>query len=578
MAVRIRSRYIGDRDATVGVAIYVGEPPLLLDNCVVEEVSWSWASTSDNGVVTVADAGGGTLTLYDPDRRFDPANDQATDPLTKIGTRVQVIVAGVPAFTGRVDDVAHDLTTAQVALVDDISALASVQFVETAVPAETAAARIGRILDLAAWPAAKRDVTAGGVNLQAGTVAADAWSELVEVNRNELGALWVRPDGAVAFRPRATAWAQNPTAQMTFGCPPSDVPLVALATRGDQSDLVNVLSAARRTGTQRTVTDALSLSTFGRHSHVQNDLEVASDPLRDAWQDFYLRRQAQPIRGVGGFACRPGAAAIAKALALPFGAVVQVKDEGHGPPIDRLARWVGTRWKIEPHRVELVAVTGEDASFKPVTRSMTIDTPAEWEAASMGLKNGGFESGTTGWGTLAPGHTVVATPSSGAYALQLVAPSPVAQGNTLSDPIPVTPGMFYVGGCTYRGSSGNTGTGRIGIDVRWYDAAGAQISAVGLVNVAPGNVATWVYVTAVTAPAVPGNAVTARLAIYNGVSGVVAGDTSYIDDVFFGLNAAYRDPGAAVRVVPAIPADHLVLRDILEAVADVERPTPSEDG
>ena len=50
-------------------------------------------------------------------------------------------------------------------------------------------------------------ITTGGVNLQAGTVAADAWSELVEVNRNELGALWVGYDGKVYWRPRSLAWA-----------------------------------------------------------------------------------------------------------------------------------------------------------------------------------------------------------------------------------------------------------------------------------------------------------------------------------------------------------------------------------
>jgi hypothetical protein len=575
MAVRIRSRYIGDRDATVGVAIYVGEPPLLLDNCVVEEVAWAWASTSDNGVVTVADAGGGTLTLHDPDRRFDPANDQATDPLTKIGTRVQVIVAGVPAFTGRVDDVAHDLVTCQVALVDDISALASIQFVETAVPAETSSARIGRILDLAAWPAAKRDIAAGGIGLQAGTVAADAWSELVEVNRNELGALWITPAGSVAFRPRATAWGQNPTTQMVFGCPPSDVPLVALSTRGDQSDLVNILSAARRTGTQRTVTDSPSLVAFGRHSHVQNDLEMATDALRDAWQDFYLRRQAQPIRGVGGFACRPGAAAIAKALALPFGAVVQIKDEGHGPPIDRLARWVGTRWAIQPHLVELVAVTGEDASFKPVARSLAIDTPAEWLAAAVPsmVANGSFEQGGTGWnvtgtqitfpvhGFAVDGASIARIAGDGATATPTISTGATA--------VPMQPLMTYRLRAYGRRIGGTANGFRVALNVR---GTGATVFGAVVLDWPvndPGGYREGYYTTIAGQ-----NSAEVYAQILTGVAPVA--EVWALDDITLTpqANVAYREPGVA-------PANYQgaagALRGrIVDALDDVTRPTPSE--
>jgi len=167
---------------------------------------------------------------------------------------------------------------------------------------------------------------------------------------------------------------------MVFGCPPSDAYLIELETRGDQSNLVNILTASRRGGTARTVTDSTSLASFGRHTHVQNDLELADDATRDLWQDFYLRRQATPVRGVGGFVSRPGSAAIAEALALPFGSIVQVVDSGHGPDLDRPARWIGSRWSLRPSVVELVAVVGEDASIREVDRTLVIDTAAEWAA------------------------------------------------------------------------------------------------------------------------------------------------------------------------------------------------------
>ena len=376
-SVQLRSRYHLRADSLIPVALYVGTPPVLVDGCVIEEISWGWGAGSDAGVLTVADAGGGTIRLYDPERRFDPTNDDSTAVITEIGTRIQVQLAGLPAFTGRVDDVSHDLTTADIAVVDDVSALAAIQFVETSVPAEVASARISRILDLASWPAAARDITAGGVPLQAGTVSQDAWSELVEVTRNELGALWIGPNGFLAWRPRASAWAGG-TPSVVFGCPPSDAYLIAMDTRSDQAALVNVLSASRRGGTARTVTDSPSLTSYGRRSHVQNDLELADDPTRDLWQDFYLRRQATPARGIAGFLTRPGSAAIKKILPLPFGAIVRVVDSGHGPDIDRPARWIGAHWTIQPHLIELVSVTGEDASIRRVERHLVIDTPTEW--------------------------------------------------------------------------------------------------------------------------------------------------------------------------------------------------------
>jgi hypothetical protein len=520
----------------VPVAIYLGDPGELVEGCDVVEVSWSWGAGDDSGVTTAADAGTGVIRLLDPDRKYDPLTP--TDS-TGIATTVRILVAGVPAFRGRIDDVKHDLDVATLTIVDSVGSLAAIQFVETSCPAEVSSARVTRILDLAGWPADRRDVAAGGVQLQAGTLAADAWSELLEVARNELGAVWLTPAGVVTFRPRAAAWSATQTeyvvnggfeqlddpgspypwptgwaaypspsclfssppdasinatgrllykcgnATSTFayqwvdltpgetytvsalgciangpagrgrvqlvdpnasgaslaileytnlpptlvrksatfvapaggrvqvevgmfeqpdgsaiwvddvsiagppavplaelGCPPSTTYLTSLALAADQSALVNVLAAARRGGTQRTVSDPPSLERYGRHSHVQNDLEVATDGDRDLWQAFYLTRQREPARGVESVSARPGASAIATLLGLPFGGVVHVKDQGHGPDVDVLARWLGTRWTATPSAVLVEAVLGQDQSIAPAQRSLVIDTPAEWSAVT----------------------------------------------------------------------------------------------------------------------------------------------------------------------------------------------------
>jgi hypothetical protein len=463
-AFGIRLRVPTLREAgIVTVEVQVGEPGMALDGCQLLELTWTWGASGDNGVVTTADAGGGTIRLVDPGRLFDPTNAEST--FSGIGTVIRILLNGTIAFRGRIDAVQHDLEIATLGLVDAVAALAAVQFVETNVPAETTSQRITRILDLAAWPADRRDIGPAGRALQAGTVSADAWTEVLEATRNELGALWLTPDGKVAFRDRTTAWTGGPPV-MTFGCPPSDAFIGTMQMRGDQSDLVNILSAARRTGTQATVQDTTSLALYGRHTHVQNDLELATDDERDLWSNFYLVRQANPVAGIERFTMRPDTEAISALLTLPLGAIVRVYDEHHGPIIDRTNRWLGLKWSVAPDHVEVEAVVGEDASIRQVERSLTIDLPSEWEAAQAYrplttvppnppdlTQNGSFELDMAGWelnpagsnvavvvdaaAAQYPGTKVVKVTGSGIAA-------PGLRSLLVSPPqMPVIPGMTY---------------------------------------------------------------------------------------------------------------------------------------
>jgi hypothetical protein len=92
---------------------------------------------------------------------------------------------------------------AQVHCIDGTSVLVSSDRIPQASQGagETAAARVSRIAAAALW-AGGYDVTAGGTALQATTLAASAWPELLEVADTDLGLLWINRAGVLAYRPR----------------------------------------------------------------------------------------------------------------------------------------------------------------------------------------------------------------------------------------------------------------------------------------------------------------------------------------------------------------------------------------
>jgi len=188
-----------------------------------------------------------------------------------------------------------------------------------------------------------------------------------------------------------------------------------MTTRADQANLVNVLSAARRTGTQATISNADSLTRYGRHSHVQNDLELATDGDRDLWMSFYLTRQAAPALGIAGFSSRPDALALVELLGLPLGAIVAVYDEHHGPIIDRRARYIGARWVVAPAYVEVGAVTGEDASIREVERELILDLGSEFAP---------YQTATSNVTAREPGLQITYAPRMPAGASPVLLPAP----------------------------------------------------------------------------------------------------------------------------------------------------------
>jgi hypothetical protein len=177
---------------------------------------------------------------------------------------------------------------------------------------DTAAERVGRILDLAGWPVQLRDVTAGGVTLKSSTMADAIWTQLLQVADTDLALLWVRRDGRLAFRPEGRVGVGNDLAARLVICPPdtpvpgvTSIPVVTIG--GAQfSDIRNVVSVSRQKeegGAEAatvTVRDDASAARYLRRSYSRTDLQHQSEEWSSTVANAILGSSAWPSRAPRG--------------------------------------------------------------------------------------------------------------------------------------------------------------------------------------------------------------------------------------------------------------------------------------
>lgn len=218
------------------------------------------------------------------------------------------------AFTGMTDDdgytwnPAHESqahrSTAAFGCTDGTRLLAGFDGLEqTAVgQGETSSARVLRILDTALWPAALRDVTAGGVTLKATTLAEAAWTMLLQVCDTDLALLWVKRDGSLAFRPEGRVkppLAVNATLTVCASDEPGAVQVTDLI--GGQPRVIrNMVAVSRqaRDDTDQAVTVSLineqSVARYFAHRYSRTDLIHTDDAWSTTVAEAILSSSAWP--------------------------------------------------------------------------------------------------------------------------------------------------------------------------------------------------------------------------------------------------------------------------------------------
>ena len=356
------------RDTSAG---YPGTVVELTDPTMTVQASWGAQSAA--GVFTQARAGSCSVAIFDPQRLLDPAN--ASRPgRVEVGSELIVDVdtgAGpVTLWRGRLTDVRHDLGTAVTRLdaIDLVEQLAAVQLAETAVPAESTAARASRILDLAAWPADRRLITSTPtVQLQADTVAGSAWQALLDVAGWELGLVWVNTDGIVELRSRPEAWSATPPA-LTLGG--TLRPVGVITSQLTLAEVVNSVALTRLGQTTPDVTQvADSIAHYGLRQLAYRDVPLVDAAASTTWSSDVLAWNDRPRPYLSAVRFPVLDVAAVDALAgLQLGDVWLIAESTPGLELTTAAWIVGVQHSITPDLWEATVLVVPPTTTGPRAR------------------------------------------------------------------------------------------------------------------------------------------------------------------------------------------------------------------
>lgn len=228
-------------------------------------------------------AGNASIELNNHDRAFDPLYVDSPFYGNIIPRReLRVTTANEIQFSGWVEDwnltyLPNGDSVASAECVDATSILASQTLTGGTPTPELSGARINSVLDDAGvnWPAALRDIDAGGTTLGDQEIAdgTNALTYLQTIARTEPGEFFVAKDGHVNFRDRNFTATSGDL--VVFGG--TGIDFVGIEVVYGSEQLYNQVVVSREGGGTAVAVDLDSQSAYGIRTLVESDLLMADD-------------------------------------------------------------------------------------------------------------------------------------------------------------------------------------------------------------------------------------------------------------------------------------------------------------
>lgn len=248
--------------------------------CPVQSASWAYGRNRLQESVQTSTA---TVTVIDDDgwasERFG-----STRPL-RVARRVRLSIGTQVMWTGRVDAVEQRFepglagSVATIVARDVLGDLAAVNPPQTAVPSESAEARMVRIFDMAGVPYRATSTWTWGIGptrtVIAGTLAQNLLTEAQLTAASFQAVVYATPEGEVTVARAWPAALPDDSWTVTNGPPGSLWSLCpsALAVSGPAvEDVVNLVSVAAVGGTEYVSDDEASIGRYGTRAWSRHDL------------------------------------------------------------------------------------------------------------------------------------------------------------------------------------------------------------------------------------------------------------------------------------------------------------------
>ena len=312
-----------------------GVPPLAntlwVDlTCDTQEVQTHLGGSSAEGPIVRVEAGTAQITLLDPTRKYDPLNPAGPfqyGGITRLGPGVQIKVwAEVQTgstfttywlHTGTVDswteqwEPSPNKRKAIVVSSDAVKGLVSLDRGEQPPvgAGDTTAQRVERILAYYGW-AGTRNLDASTVTEQATTLAQSAWELISRTADDEIGLVWISPQGVLQMRNRAT-WLQQSPPVLSVGCAPTaplgtwDIALDAVVAAAGRL-FKNAAYVSRTGGVQQVARSETSIQLYGERDLKRTDLGHDADTVTATWASFIVSLIGWPRARVEDITLAPG--------------------------------------------------------------------------------------------------------------------------------------------------------------------------------------------------------------------------------------------------------------------------------
>lgn len=195
----------------------------------------------------------------------------------------------VPLFRGFIDAITPTYLAGarpgvQFDCVDALSIFAADDPLELGAPVgagDLSGQRIGRLLDRVGWPATMRDLDTGQVEVQATTMARNYADEMGVTTDSEGGALFIRPDGYVAFRDRDWLRTQAAPTYIIGNVPGADVCPSSWVTGQSMGEIVSKVALANSGGEAHNYVDGTTFAEVGPATFRRFDLICADEGQLD---------------------------------------------------------------------------------------------------------------------------------------------------------------------------------------------------------------------------------------------------------------------------------------------------------